>query len=107
KLMNEIQMQLHECDINDLRASRGELPVNSVWFWGVGNVPANFIGTQTEVYTDDVFVTGLALKADMRYHPVLLDMNTIIERSSQQDSVLLVLQHCQAPAQYQNLRLWH
>jgi hypothetical protein len=36
KLFNEIQMLLFGHPVNELRIARGELPVNSVWFWGGG-----------------------------------------------------------------------
>ena len=39
RLSNEIQMLLHDCSINDERQRRGEVPINSVWFWGVGKLP--------------------------------------------------------------------
>lgn len=34
--MNEIQMLLNQCPMNDARVARGALAVNSVWFWGGG-----------------------------------------------------------------------
>lgn len=37
--MNEIQMLLNQCPINEARAARGALAVNSVWFWGAGALP--------------------------------------------------------------------
>ncbi|MFZ0254415.1 MAG: hypothetical protein WAN46_01950 [Gammaproteobacteria bacterium] len=37
--LNEIQMLLHVSSINEAREARGELPVNSVWFWGGGRLP--------------------------------------------------------------------
>jgi hypothetical protein len=106
-LLNEIQMQLHECDINQLRESKGELPVNSVWFWGAGQMPGNFTANFTAVFSNDVFARGLALKGGLPCHPVPADIGAIIDASGKQDSALLLLQHCEAPAQYQNLRLWH
>tara|TARA_R110002050_G_scaffold71891_3_gene154654 strand:+ start:37212 stop:38159 length:948 start_codon:yes stop_codon:yes gene_type:complete len=36
RLWNEIQMQLYNADINQQRIAAGKLPINSVWFWGVG-----------------------------------------------------------------------
>ncbi|MDH5357961.1 MAG: hypothetical protein OEY48_03900 [Gammaproteobacteria bacterium] len=40
RLWNEIQMQLYDCDVNLQRIADGKLPVNSVWFWGMGNYTA-------------------------------------------------------------------
>jgi hypothetical protein len=38
--MNELQMLLHEHPVNEARESRGVLPVNSLWLWGGGCLPA-------------------------------------------------------------------
>ncbi|MFO1249785.1 MAG: hypothetical protein U1E77_01245 [Inhella sp.] len=40
RLQNEAQMLLHEHPINQARAARGALIVNSVWMWGAGKGPA-------------------------------------------------------------------
>ncbi|MEX2515463.1 MAG: hypothetical protein WD572_00920 [Gammaproteobacteria bacterium] len=40
QLFNELQMLLHECDVNQAREARGELPINSLWFWGESDMPA-------------------------------------------------------------------
>lgn len=37
--LNEVQMLLHRSAVNEAREARGELPVNSVWFWGGGRLP--------------------------------------------------------------------
>ncbi|MFT5172334.1 MAG: hypothetical protein ACI8W7_000498 [Gammaproteobacteria bacterium] len=39
--MNEIQMLLNQCPINQAREARGEAAVNSVWFWGAGALPSH------------------------------------------------------------------
>lgn len=39
QLFNELQMLLHECDVNQARETRGELPINSLWFWGESDMP--------------------------------------------------------------------
>jgi hypothetical protein len=107
-MMNEIQMQLHASDFNQYRTGRGELPVNSVWFWGLGQLPAGSETRQwTAIYSDDVFVKGLALKTTLPYQPLPPGLDVLLQHSGSDDKVLLVLQHCQAPAQYQNLLLWH
>ena len=38
--MNEAQMALHECPVNLERERRGAAPINSVWPWGGGSLPA-------------------------------------------------------------------
>lgn len=41
QLFNEIQMLLFAHPLNEAREARGELPINSVWFWGGGCDRAN------------------------------------------------------------------
>jgi hypothetical protein len=42
-LWNEIQMQLYNADLNQHRIASQQLPINSVWFWGMGD----FVPTQS------------------------------------------------------------
>ena len=39
RLQNEVQMLLHDHALNEARAVRGELPLNSVWLSGTGTLP--------------------------------------------------------------------
>lgn len=39
-LFNEIQMVLNQSMVNESRHYSGRQPVNSLWFWGLGQVPA-------------------------------------------------------------------
>jgi hypothetical protein len=39
KVFNEIQMALHACDVNKQRRQKGQMEINSVWFWGGGTFP--------------------------------------------------------------------
>ncbi len=36
RIATEVQMLLHAHPLNQVRAARGELPINSLWFWGGG-----------------------------------------------------------------------
>jgi hypothetical protein len=38
-ILNELQILLHTSAVNIERESRGELPINSLWFWGGGKLP--------------------------------------------------------------------
>jgi len=106
-LLNEIQMQLYTCDLNQLRESRGELPVNSVWFWGLGQLPGDCQWDWSVVFSDDIFVRGMARLTGASCHALVPDLRSLLDACADKDNALVVLQHCQAPAQYQNLLLWH
>lgn len=58
--MNEAQMVLHVHPANEVREARGELPINSVWFWGTGALEARPRVRFREVRTDDPLVRALA-----------------------------------------------
>lgn len=55
-LLNEIQMVLHEHPVNEAR----ELPVNSVWLWGAGELPAKAAGPWRSVTSAEPVALGLA-----------------------------------------------
>ncbi|MBX3615666.1 phosphoglycerate mutase [Nitrosomonas sp.] len=61
KLFNEIQMLLHDHPINQARASRGELTINSVWFWGGGQAPQSISSSFTHIHSDHDLPRALAL----------------------------------------------
>jgi len=59
-LLNEVQMLLHGHPVNAAREARGERPVNSLWLWGAGRMPANVHGDWQTVTADDPLARGLA-----------------------------------------------
>ena len=64
--MNEAQMVLHAHSGNEAREARGELSVNSVWFWGAGQpgpVPRRRFH---EVAADDPLIRALARRSGAR-----------------------------------------
>lgn len=68
--LNEVQMILHACAVNDARSQRGELPINSVWVWGVGRLPALDRVGYTRVWTQNTVAAALAHLAGVEVHEV-------------------------------------
>jgi len=68
-LTMEIQMRLHDQPVNDLREQRGELPINSVWFWGGGTYRQPRCAFD-QVLTDDFTATALARAAAIPCRPL-------------------------------------
>jgi hypothetical protein len=60
-IMNECQMLLHELPVNQDRQSRGLPPINSLWFWGGGELPTNTVCQYDRVFANDPLVEGLAM----------------------------------------------
>lgn len=67
RILNEIQVALHNCPVNIKRRQSGRQEVNSVWFWGGGFIPdaapSNLIDT---VYSSHPVTRGLAIINDCR-----------------------------------------
>lgn len=55
---NELQMLLHRASVNDAREARGALPINSVWFWGHGELTDSPTTVFDAVWSRDVLVKG-------------------------------------------------
>ena len=64
--ITEAQMVLSASDVNVLREAAGKPPVNSVWFWGEGALPASVESSYALVYAREPFAKGLARLAGVR-----------------------------------------
>jgi hypothetical protein len=68
-LFNEIQVVLHQHPLNAHRRAQGLPPINSLWFWGGGHLPAAWTGAWHGVTSDDLLVRALAHHADIAHQP--------------------------------------
>ncbi|MBT8434568.1 MAG: hypothetical protein KJN95_07905 [Gammaproteobacteria bacterium] len=59
QLLNEIQMFMHQHEVNAERTSRGVLPINSLWCWGAGILPPGF-NAKPAWYCDDPVLNQFA-----------------------------------------------
>ncbi len=71
--LNEIQILLHTADVNVERESRGQMPINSVWFWGGGQRPTVSTVAWTHVWSDEVLSRGLAILAGLAHSALPAD----------------------------------
>lgn len=62
-LLNEAQIVLHNHPLNAQRVARGQLPVNSLWFWGAGSLPQWIKTPHARVLTRDGVLAALAAQA--------------------------------------------
>jgi hypothetical protein len=67
RILNEIQIALHNSPVNVRRRAAGKREINSVWFWGGGFMPdATEHYVMDAVYSDDAVSRGLAIINDCR-----------------------------------------
>jgi len=86
-LLNEAQIVLTQHPMNARRAQRGLPPVNSLWFWGVGALPARVRTEFDHVISDDEVVAALAKLAHVPLFRRMLESSLYdVQRSEELDS---------------------
>lgn len=68
-LQNELQVTLHQHPLNARRRAAGQPPVNHLWLWGAGALPASVATTLQGVVSDDPLPRALAARAGIVHHP--------------------------------------
>ena len=105
-LLNEIQMLLHRHPVNEAREGRGLLPVNSIWPWGGGVLPANLTPYFAHVWADNALAHGLAAATDTPCANVPKTATEWLPAAQAGPHHLVVLDALRAPALYGDVRLW-
>lgn len=68
-LQNELQVALHQHPLNIRRRAAGKPPVNNLWLWGAGVLPAQVRTALRGVVSDDPLLRGLAARSGIAHHP--------------------------------------
>jgi hypothetical protein len=104
-LLNEVQMLFHAHPVNAARELRGEPLINSVWFWGGGELPATVQATAARVVTDHPLVMGLAQQAGIPRMDVPADGGELLAIAGDGVS-LLVDDSLESATQYGDIDSW-
>ena len=80
-LVSEIEMALHDHDINQARQAGGLRPVNSLWLWGGGIAPQQATRPQPPLFSDDALSTGYWYSATAVAEPWLGSIEACLENS--------------------------
>jgi hypothetical protein len=114
---NEIQMLLFEHPVNVAREARGAPVVNSVWFWGGGQLPRPTTAIDLVLVTDDEAMSQLGEFAGARVLPVarfddavaspvarvLLVLASDNEHAQQEDAIVTTVERAFAARRYAGL----
>ena len=57
-ILSEIEMALHDHEVNLRRVEEGKQPVNSLWLWGGGTAPEKVTRPQPPLFADDPLLAG-------------------------------------------------
>ncbi|HEB82620.1 MAG TPA: hypothetical protein ENJ11_07145 [Gammaproteobacteria bacterium] len=109
QILNESQMLLFSHPLNAQRESRGQVPVNSLWFHGSGSLPPATNADIATVCSNDRLLQGIAMHtgADSVALPDIA--SAYMAQLSQQEAAgqhvlhLSALEHC---ANYTDISLW-
>jgi hypothetical protein len=102
---NEIQMLLHEHPINQSRQDRGELAINSLWFWGGGNMPQSATSAYTQIWSKDMLPRALALASETQHTNLPANAQKWLE-TAKHGNHLIVLDALWRKTQYNNIHGW-
>ena len=58
RLLGELQMALHEHEVNKKREAAGARAVNSLWFWGGGSAPEKVVRQIPTLFSNDPLFNG-------------------------------------------------
>lgn len=107
QLFNESQMLLHETGVNSERARRGVLPVNSLWFWGPGELPRPASDCRIDaVFSDDVVVHGLAALHGVATHALPAGVSDVLQQANRAERILIVNDRGWAFSDYLDVGGW-
>ena len=106
-VMNQAQMLLHEHAVNQVRETRGELAINSIWFWGGGRLVQPALGERpVQWLADNALARGLALAAELPAKSVPNDATAWLRSAGQDGIVWIVLEQLRAPAARRDIEAW-
>lgn len=105
RILNEIQMLLHEHPINLAREIQGELTINSVWLWGGGIMPEQFYCNFDQIWSNYPLAQALAGFCNAQHCSLPLDTNKWLQ-SINKGSHLVVVDLLQKKAQYKIINEW-
>ena len=104
-ILNETQMALHECAVNQDREARGEAAINSLWFWGGGALPPAPPAEWSQVHGDSALLKGLARHAGIECRPAERDGAAWLEATGAGRHLALMDQG-HAAAQAKDVETW-
>jgi hypothetical protein len=102
--LNELQMLMHNHPVNQARAARGQVPVNSLWLWGGGEAPAPAAADCSRVLGDNPFARGCARYCDLPAGPPGARAADTLPAAGERQ--LVVLEDCRTAAAYDDFAGW-
>lgn len=107
--MNEVQMLLHAHPVNEAREARGQMPVNSLWFWGAGTLPTRDEDAPvpfSHVWAADPLARGLARWTNTPALEMPASADALLDNAPAGGVGLALLDGLEAARAYGDLGAW-
>ena len=91
RLLNEVQMLLFQHPVNEQREQRGQPTINSLWFWGNGDLPTMPTSRFARVLSNDPLCQGLARASSTPSAPLPDNAEQWLQSNPQDGAQLLQL----------------
>jgi hypothetical protein len=105
-VLNEVQILLHTASVNTERERRGELPINSLWFWGGGRLPSIAPVEWAQVHGDEPLCLALARLSEVPSGAAPASFGEWLRLAERPGAHLVVLDGARAPVQYGDAEQW-
>ena len=102
RLGNELQMLLHALPANREREAQGLPAINTLWFWGLGPLPAPAASPYQAAFSDHALLRGLAVWAGIPVQDGAAKMDSLPPTGM----TLQLVDALQAPAQELDASAW-
>lgn len=104
--LNELQILLHTSAVNEARQKRGQLPANSVWFWGGGWLPSPGSTRYTKIWSNEPLGLGLARLASLATSAVPANAGQWLKQAGEPGEHLLILDELDTSIQRRDVHGW-
>lgn len=101
RIVNAVQIALHEHPVNRAREAAGQRLCNSLWFWGEGTLGSAHARGPSRVFSDNAVGTGLARLAGLDATPLASFASRAAEGNA-----LLMSDTLDAPARFRDTARW-
>lgn len=91
KLMNEVQMLLHDHAVNQARETQGLPTINSIWPWGGGCLPPVSARPFSYLWAIDPLAQGLALASRTPWSELPANARTLLDKNTTGEGTHLVV----------------
>jgi len=105
KILNEVQMLLHQSRVNARRAANNQLPVNGVWLWGGGVLPSSGTLSHANIYAQHAIVSGLAALNKTGCYPAT-ELGNFIENASGDSRAIAVIDDLHDVSSHGDVNAW-